>query len=609
MFFHRSSIFYTISLKCLAVGIDTVNAGVTLNNKGSISSVSLFHGIYCNEKTTITALLRFSDPTRPKLKAFILIKDLLTESELVEIGGREALKGWIVRFGDVDTIEQAKQLVGSTVLISDENRPDLEEGEFYTRDLVGMRVILKETGKPVGTVVNVYNSGASDLLHVMLNSSREMTDGNEEVKTEQRASDPLVWVPFVEAIVPNVDMSKREMLITPPKGLLELNIRADERSKKERRQLEWKERKKFQKRLIAAKKKLCELEQQHVFHGFRFGDKAQRSLLADQIVGVNSKLLRLALQNIKTPSIRLNLPEFVAANLTNQISTLKLSENCHTTQNGGIPNASSKLQERSLVLASKGKVAIVIVVDESKRLVDSKITKDSQFEVLETLLCDNKRLVKMEYRGSVPLVLVCPADLISSIQSLFSSNNHFGFNSEKVWFLEEEKIPVVSSSMEEQTKNKILMKSPWEILQTPVGSGGVISLLSSHNIVESLSEVGVEYIEVCSVNERFAGGQSLLGLVDSRKAHLGIQIFKDTEYLENDLHMIFSMKFMKQLTKQIDKLQFLAVPTENQHVEKVGKEFVDITPSSPNSYELCASIYSSLSVCPPSKVCVVEITE
>lgn len=62
--------------------------------------------------------------------------------------------------------------------------------------------------------------------------------------------------------------------------------------------------------------------------------------------------------------------------------------------------------------------------------------------------------------------------------------------------MEEEKIPVVSSSVEEQTKNKILMKSPWEILQTPVGSGGVISLLSSHNIAEILSEVGVEYIEV-----------------------------------------------------------------------------------------------------------------
>lgn len=67
---------------------------------------------------------------------------------------------------------------------------------------------------------------------------------------------------------------------------------------------EWKERKKFQKRLIAAKKKLCEMEQQHVFHGFRYGEKEQRNLLADQIVTVNSKLLQEALQNSGKPAKR-----------------------------------------------------------------------------------------------------------------------------------------------------------------------------------------------------------------------------------------------------------------------------------------------------------------
>lgn len=50
-------------------------------------------------------------------------------------------------------------------------------------------------------------------------------------------SGPLVWVPFVEPIVPVVDLENREMLITPPKGLLELNIRTHEKSKKERREL------------------------------------------------------------------------------------------------------------------------------------------------------------------------------------------------------------------------------------------------------------------------------------------------------------------------------------------------------------------------------------
>lgn len=67
---------------------------------------------------------------------------------------------------------------------------------------------------------------------------------------------------------------------------------------------EWKERKKYQKRLIAAKKKLCEMEQKHVFHGLRFGEKAERSLLADLIVGVNLKLLQQVLKSVETPSRR-----------------------------------------------------------------------------------------------------------------------------------------------------------------------------------------------------------------------------------------------------------------------------------------------------------------
>lgn len=132
---------------------------------------------------------------------------------------------------------QAKQLVGSTLLVREEDRPELEEGEFYTPDLVGMRVILEESGELVGTVVNVFKSGASDLLQVMLDSSGNLANGNGRTESVVGDSARLVWVPFVEAIVPIVNMIKREMYISPPKGLLQLNLRADERSKKERRQL------------------------------------------------------------------------------------------------------------------------------------------------------------------------------------------------------------------------------------------------------------------------------------------------------------------------------------------------------------------------------------
>lgn len=38
---------------------------------------------------------------------------------------------------------QAKMLIGATLLVTDEDRPELEEGEFYTHDLIGMRVFMK----------------------------------------------------------------------------------------------------------------------------------------------------------------------------------------------------------------------------------------------------------------------------------------------------------------------------------------------------------------------------------------------------------------------------------------------------------------------------------
>lgn len=86
-------------------------------------------------------------------------------------------------------------------------------------------------------VANVFNYAASDLLQVVLNSAEETIDHSNSSKSRTGSSGQVVWVPFVEAIVPEVDTDKREMCITPPKGLLELNLRTDMRSKKERRQL------------------------------------------------------------------------------------------------------------------------------------------------------------------------------------------------------------------------------------------------------------------------------------------------------------------------------------------------------------------------------------
>lgn len=79
----------------------------------------------------------------------------------------------------------------------------------------------QETKEEIGTIVDVHSSGANDLLRVCLAS------------TINRSRDVQVWIPFVKEIVPLVDKETRRVEITPPAGLLELNVPKEGASKKE----------------------------------------------------------------------------------------------------------------------------------------------------------------------------------------------------------------------------------------------------------------------------------------------------------------------------------------------------------------------------------------
>ena len=79
---------------------------------------------------------------------------------------------------------------------------DPEDDGFYDHELEGLRVLLD--GKEVGEVTGVTHGPTQSLLEVTL------TDGKE------------VLIPFVEQIVPEVDLEAGTCTITPPEGLLDL---------------------------------------------------------------------------------------------------------------------------------------------------------------------------------------------------------------------------------------------------------------------------------------------------------------------------------------------------------------------------------------------------
>jgi 16S rRNA processing protein RimM len=116
---------------------------------------------------------------------------------------------FVVRLAGIDSREAAEALVGQELLVRGDDRPELAEGEFHLSDLVGLQVRMEADGRSIGTVVDLLSAG-NDLLEVELKA-----EGPGEGQGRR------VLVPFVEAIVPTVNLSEGWLGLTPPPGLLD----------------------------------------------------------------------------------------------------------------------------------------------------------------------------------------------------------------------------------------------------------------------------------------------------------------------------------------------------------------------------------------------------
>ena len=111
---------------------------------------------------------------------------------------------FIVRFEGVDSRSAAEALVGQTLLVSFNDRPELEEGEFHLLDLVGLEARLNAKDNAAFGIVSDLISGGNDLLEITRPDGRKLL------------------IPFVDAIVPEVHLEEGWLLLTPPPGLLDL---------------------------------------------------------------------------------------------------------------------------------------------------------------------------------------------------------------------------------------------------------------------------------------------------------------------------------------------------------------------------------------------------
>lgn len=163
----------------------------------------------------------------------------------------EGKNNYLVKLAGVDFRDQAEALRSAELVVPMGDRLPLEAGEFHVSDLIGLSVILQAGGTTIGTITNIFTTG-HDLLEVTLPPKKSAAESASEEATETVSSDltleehpslrakaaqklrrkarrarkqkkpKTLLIPFVEDIVPVVNITSGYVEITPPEGLIEL---------------------------------------------------------------------------------------------------------------------------------------------------------------------------------------------------------------------------------------------------------------------------------------------------------------------------------------------------------------------------------------------------
>ena len=112
-------------------------------------------------------------------KVFIKQKQNLTEYEIEEVGYSK--NQVILKFKNIDTVEEAEKLRNSYIVVDREIFGELPEGVYYIADLIGLDVYT-ENNEYLGKVDDIFNTGSNDVYVVKAeNGMQKLLPGIDEV--------------------------------------------------------------------------------------------------------------------------------------------------------------------------------------------------------------------------------------------------------------------------------------------------------------------------------------------------------------------------------------------------------------------------------------------
>jgi 16S rRNA processing protein RimM len=120
--------------------------------------------------------------------------------EYIQVRGQKA----IVKFEEIDAVEQSSELKGNTLHLPLSNLPPLVGNEFYFHEVLGFHVLDKKEGD-IGPIHQILNYPNQDFM-VILKETKE------------------ILIPINNDIITEVDKLNRTMSVDLPEGLLDIYL-------------------------------------------------------------------------------------------------------------------------------------------------------------------------------------------------------------------------------------------------------------------------------------------------------------------------------------------------------------------------------------------------
>ena len=107
----------------------------------------------------------------------------------------------IIKFKDVDSIEDASLLTGQTLYISQDKFPELPEDEYYWFQIEGLKVF-DESGRYYGNIEEIIRTGSND-VYVVRDDEKELL------------------LPMIDSVVKVINLEEGKLIFHPMEGLLD----------------------------------------------------------------------------------------------------------------------------------------------------------------------------------------------------------------------------------------------------------------------------------------------------------------------------------------------------------------------------------------------------